>query len=112
MSNSFQYTNNWRDLFMSNNNNMLLTFKKGELKREELELPTLHFVVVDQWIDVIGEKALLAWLRMYSWCDRSNSNNTEQNLWEEAKIPSSINKIIKKLGVGRDTFYNKILKPL
>lgn len=88
-----------------------VNFKKGKIPRSELELPTLHFVVMDQWVEVIGEKALISWLRMYTWCKR-DEENTGYNLWEQAKIPTSMNKIIKKLGVGRDTFYNKILKPL
>lgn len=93
--------------------NQTVTFKQGKESRNQLELPTLHFIVMDQWIDVIGDKALLAWLKMYTWCDRSSQKeNNQVNLWEQAKIPTSYNKVIKKLGVGRDTFYNKILKPL
>jgi hypothetical protein len=91
--------------------NQNVSFKKGKVPRSELELPTLHFVVMDQWVDVIGEKALFSWLKMYTWCKR-DEQDSEVNLWEQAKIPTSMNKIIKKLGVGRDTFYNKILKPL
>lgn len=91
--------------------NQNVSFKKGRIPRNELELPTLHFVVMDQWVDVIGEKALFSWLKMYTWCKR-DEQDSEVNLWEQAKIPTSMNKIIKKLGVGRDTFYNKILKPL
>ncbi|MEB6550205.1 hypothetical protein MXL46_14005 [Heyndrickxia sporothermodurans] len=87
-----------------------VTFQKGKTPRNELELPTLHFVVVDNWLETIGDKALISWLKMYSWCKRDEES--EYNLWEQAKIPTSMNKIIKKLGVGRDTFYNKILKPL
>lgn len=92
-----------------------MTFKKGSEKREELELPTLHFVVMDQWLDVIGEKALLSWLKMYTWCDRDRTKGDKPadiNLWEQSKIPSSYKEVMKKLGVGKDTFYNKILKPL
>lgn len=88
-----------------------VSFKKGKIPRNELELPTLHFVVMDQWLDVIGEKALFSWLKMYTWCKR-DVEDSEINLWEQAKIPTSYNKVIKKLGVGKDTFYNRILKPL
>lgn len=97
---------------MNNQNNQTVSFKKGKEPRNQLELPTLHFVVTDQWIDKIGEKAFLSWLRMYSWCDRSNNSESEINLWEQAKIPTSYSKVIKRLGIGKDTFYNKILKPL
>lgn len=87
-----------------------LTFKRGKVSRNELELPTLHFVVMDQWTDVIGERALFAWLKMYTWCKRDEV--TDKNQWDEARIPTSFNQIIKKLGVGRATFYQHILRPL
>lgn len=92
-----------------------ISFKQGEEKREELELPTLHFVVMDQWLDVIGEKAFIAWLKFYTWCDRDRNKGdklVDINLWEQSKVPYSFQQMIKKLGVGRDTFYNKIIKPL
>jgi hypothetical protein len=101
----------WRIFIMEKN----VSFKQGEEKREELELPTLHFVVMDQWLDVIGEKALLAWLKFYTWCDRDRKKGDKPvdiNLWEQSKIPDSFAKIRKKLGVGNDTFYNQIIKPL
>ncbi|WP_053071943.1 hypothetical protein [Ornithinibacillus contaminans] len=96
---------------MSENKGSQTNFKSGSIPREELELPTLHFVVMDQWINVIGDKALLAWLKMYSWCKRDDKDS-EVNQWEQARVPRSLMKVIKDLGVGKDTFYNKILKPL
>ena len=50
--------------------NEKLTFKKGKTPREELELPTLHFIVADQWIDFLGDAAFKAWLKMYTFTDR------------------------------------------
>jgi hypothetical protein len=91
--------------------NTQVNFKQGKTPREELELPKLHFVVMDNWINVIGEKALFAWLKMFTWADRTNAKE-DPSLWNESKIPRSLNKIAKDLGVGKDTFYNKILKPL
>ncbi|MFN0224050.1 hypothetical protein [Paenibacillus sp. KR2-11] len=88
-----------------------VNFQAHTTQRNELELPRLHFIVMDNWLDVIGEQALIAWLRFYSWCDRS-IGSSEVNKWEQAKIRTSLNKLIKKLGVGKGTFYNKILKPL
>lgn len=88
----------------------VLTFKEGKTNRNDLQLPILHFVVTDQWTDVIGEKALFAWLKMYSWCKRDVE--TEDNQWETSKIPTSFNQIIKRLRVGRETFYQSILRPL
>lgn len=87
------------------------TFRQAEIPREELELPRLHFVVMDNWIDVIGEKALFAWLKMYTWGDRSGAKENP-NLWNESVVPKSLTKVMKSLGVGRTTFYNQIIKPL
>lgn len=91
-----------------------LTFKKGKIPRNELELPTLHFVVVDQWLEVIGEKALISWLKMYSWADRDlkTKEETDVNLWDQAKIPTSFTQLMKKLGVSRKSFYNNVIRPL
>lgn len=88
-----------------------LNFKEGKEPRNQLELPTLHFIVTDQWTDVLSEKAIFSWLRMYSWCKR-DEENAKVNLWEQSRIPYSFTKLRKKLNVGNDTFYNKILKPL
>ncbi|KAB3587336.1 hypothetical protein GAY21_23450 [Phocaeicola vulgatus] len=79
---------------------------KEKTPRPQLELPRLHFVVMDDWVEKIGEKALLAWLKFYTWCDRSNSKR------EVDAIPTSMNKVAKKLSVGKDTLYNLIIKPL
>lgn len=88
-----------------------VNFKQGKEARKQLELPTLHFIVTDQWTDILSEKAIFAWLKMYSWCKR-DIEDANVNLWEQSKIPLSFTMIKKKLKVGNDTFYNKILKPL
>jgi hypothetical protein len=82
-------------------------FISGKKKtRGELRLPQLHFVVLDDWQHKIGKEAIWAWLQFYSWADRSQSDR------EADVIPNSMNKIQKKLGIGKDTFYNKIIRPL
>lgn len=90
---------------------MSVTFKKAKKKtRNELQLPILHFVCMDDWIEKIGDKAFTAWLKFYTWCNREEDENG--NRPEDDVIPSSLTKVQKRLGVGKDTFYNKILKPL
>lgn len=79
---------------------------KETTPRSQLELPTLHFVVMDDWVVKTGEKALFAWLKFYTWCDRTDKSR------EYDAIPNSMNKIAKKLTVGKDTLYNAIIKPL
>ncbi|MFY0127908.1 MULTISPECIES: hypothetical protein [Bacillus cereus group] len=90
---------------------MSVTFKKAKKKtRNELQLPILHFVCMDDWIEKIGDKAFTAWLKFYTWCNREEDENG--NRPEDDVIPSSLTKVQRRLGVGKDTFYNKILKPL
>lgn len=90
---------------------MSVTFKKAKKKtRNELQLPILHFVCMDDWIEKIGDKAFTAWLKFYTWCNREEDKNG--NRPDDDVIPSSLTKVQKRLGVGKDTFYNKILKPL
>lgn len=45
--------------------------KKGKKSRNELFLPALRYIVVDDWVDKIGHEALVAWLKF----DRFFSRN-------------------------------------
>lgn len=85
-----------------------ITFQQGKKQRNELQLPILHFVAADDWIDKLGNDAFCAWLKFYSWCDRSDNRiDTENDV-----VPTSITKIIKRLGISREKFYKKILPAL
>lgn len=85
-----------------------LTFLKGEKKRAELQLPVLHFVVTDDWMKKLGDDAFCAWLKFFSWCDRSEHRKDTEN----DVIPASFNRVMKRLGIGKKKFYNSILRPL
>lgn len=61
---------------------------------------------LEYWISKLGERAFLAWLRFQSWRDGQAS------IEEPFHLPLSLNKVIQRLGMGKSTFYNKILKPL
>ncbi|WP_391558942.1 hypothetical protein [Robertmurraya sp.] len=74
--------------------------------RDELRLPQQHFVAMDDWIKKIGNDAYVAWLTFYTWADRSKEDR------EADAIPNSMNKIAKRLGVGKEKFYQKIIRPL
>lgn len=91
-------------------NDTPLKFTLGKTPRNQLELPLLYFVVVDQWIDVIGIQGFIGWLKFYSWANREDKSNNER--WNEAIIPISLSKAMKKLGVSKSTFYNSIIRPL
>lgn len=83
-----------------------VTFQKGKKKREELELPRLRFIVADQWIDAIGEKAFCAWLKFHTWVDRTDANR------EYDKIPYTLEDVAEKLGMSKSTLYRVVIKPL
>jgi hypothetical protein len=84
-----------------------IKFIQGKKKtRGELRLPQLHFIAMDDWVDKIGEKAYIAWQKFYTWADRSQSNR------ETDTIPNSMNNVIRRLNVGKDTFYKQIIRPL
>ena len=83
-----------------------LTFTAGKVSRNELELPRLHFIVVDDWEEKLGADVIFMWLRFYSFCNRMDKGR------EYDKVPQSLNKLAKRLGITRKTLYNKYLKPL
>lgn len=81
-----------------------VTFRKGPKKRNELRLPVLHYVVADDWIQKLGEKAFCAWLRFHTWVDRRNEGVD--------KVPYTMEDVAKKLGVSKATLYRTIIRPL
>ncbi|WP_147512990.1 hypothetical protein [Brevibacillus massiliensis] len=85
---------------------MSVTFEQGKRKREELRLPIQHFVVVDDWINKIGVNAYIAWLRFYTWADRSTPDR------EADVIPMGMKTVAKKLNCSEPTLYKTIIRPL
>lgn len=81
-------------------------FIKAKKKREELLLPIQHYIVADDWLDKLGDRAYTSWLRFITWCDRKEENR------ENDKIPYSLEKVAEKLGITKPTLYNKIIIPL
>ena len=69
-------------------------------------IPQLHPVAITDWITKLGEKAFLSWLRFHCWKNESASSS------EQHYLPLSLNKIIKRLKIGKTTFYEKVLQPL
>jgi hypothetical protein len=69
-------------------------------------LPQLHPIALTDWLPKLGEKAFLSWLHFHSWKPLHYSAETG------ILLPFSLNKVIRKLGVGKATFYEKIIQPL
>jgi hypothetical protein len=86
-----------------------IQFVPGRKKtRGELRLPQLHFIACDDWMKKLGRQAFCAWLEFYTYADRTRTNSTTGG----DSIPTSMNKIAKKLEISKETFYNKVIRPL
>lgn len=81
-------------------------FVQGKIPRNEVPLPPLYFVAMDDWLEKLGNDAFLAYLRMWTFCDRRESER------EYDKIPYSLKSTWEKLGMGKKKFYEKIIRPL
>ncbi|GGA57844.1 hypothetical protein GCM10007416_33820 [Kroppenstedtia guangzhouensis] len=80
--------------------------QSGKKAREELYLPPLRFVVTDNWVDVLGHDAFIAWLKFHTWVDRRDENR------ENDRVPYSLEDVWTKLGMKKKKFYEKIARPL
>ena len=80
--------------------------QSGKKTREELYLPPLRFVATDNWVDVLGHDAFIAWLKFHTWVDRRDENRKND------RIPCSLEDVWDRLGVKKTKFYEKILRPL
>lgn len=75
-------------------------------KREELHLPTLCFIVADDWMDKLGAEAFCTWLKLYTYVNRADKDRTHDI------IPRSLAKLAEQLNMSKSTFYNVVVKPL
>ncbi|OPA76721.1 hypothetical protein BVG16_16250 [Paenibacillus selenitireducens] len=70
--------------------------------RNELTLPIQHFIAMDDWIDKLGKQAYIAWLKLYTYADRT----------EEQRFNASLTKLCTRLDVSKGTFYSKVVPQL
>lgn len=96
-------------------NELGLNFKEGKRTREELYLERIYYIAVDplnknSWINAIGEKAFVAWLKMQTLVDRSAAAESKYGNLET--VPRSIEDLAKTLGMSRSTLYYKVLTVL
>ncbi|MEC0092519.1 hypothetical protein [Paenibacillus macquariensis] len=86
---------------MSANNKVIIQL--GEKRsRNELTLPIQHFIAMDDWIDKLGKQAYIAWLKLYTYADRT----------EEQRFNASLTKLCVRLDVSKSTFYSKVVPQL
>ncbi|GAK00898.1 transcriptional regulator [Geomicrobium sp. JCM 19055] len=79
-----------------------LDLTQGKTPREQLELPPLYFVAMDDWVDKIGDKALVLYLRLWTLADRTNKER------DNDVIPQSIGKLSQRVGMTKATFYKHV----
>ncbi|WP_422659140.1 hypothetical protein ACK8P5_00895 [Paenibacillus sp. EC2-1] len=83
--------------------NTKVTFEvAGKRDRSELSLPIQHFIAMDDWINKLGHQAYIAWLKFYTYADRTESQRFE----------ASLTKLCERLGLSKGTFYSKVIPPL
>lgn len=80
--------------------------KKGKKSRNELFLPSLRYVVADNWIDTLGPIAFTSWLKLHSWVDRRDEYR------EYDKVPYTLEDTAKKLGMSKAKLYRTVIVPL
>lgn len=94
---------------MSNIDVEEVTVQEGKKPRNEFRLPNMYFVAMDDWVDKLGEKAFIAWMKLYTMCDRSKDRLNKEN----DMVPYSLAKVMEKLGIkSRTTLNATVLKPL
>jgi DNA-binding transcriptional ArsR family regulator len=78
------------------------TISKSTQPRNFQELPPLYFVAMDDWVEKLGEKSFILYLKLWTQVDRTG---------EEHCIRTQTTKLIKKLGMAKSTYY-RLLAPL
>lgn len=89
-----------------------LKVRLGKQKIDEIQLPNLYFVSVNQWLEVIEDIAFMSWLKMFTWTKQEDVFYPKEEYDSQDSVSYSMSAIAKKLGVANETLQNKILIPL
>ncbi|MGE7976681.1 hypothetical protein ACQKOK_28265 [Bacillus cereus] len=79
------------------------TLELGKTPREALRLPQLHFIVMDDWLDKLGEKSFCLWLKLLTKVDRTDDRKNTVKYSQKA--------LAESLGMAKSTML-RLLKPL
>jgi hypothetical protein len=79
------------------------TIEHGKVPRKALRLMPLHFIVCDDWLDKLGEKSFILWLRLYTKVDRTDDRKDTVKYSQKA--------LAKSLEMSKSTLL-RLLKPL
>lgn len=70
-------------------NNDTTTISRSKTNRNELPLPTAHFVVVDDWVKKLGEKTFFVWWKLYARVDRTQDQKDVVR-YSQAKLAKAL----------------------
>jgi DNA-binding Lrp family transcriptional regulator len=71
------------------------TIQKAKKPRHQLRLPQPYFVVVDDWLDKLGEKSYLMWFKLLAKVDRTDESKDTVKYTQQ--------KLAKSLGITKPT---------
>lgn len=79
--------------------------------REELYLPKIHYIAVDDWMKKLGKKTFCYWLELLTLVDRTPEG--KEKFGNYSTVPRSFENLYNKVfKISSPTFYNNIIKPL
>jgi len=78
------------------------TLSRSEQPRNFQDLPPLYFIAMDDWIEKIGEKSFILYLKLYTFVDRTG---------EEHCIKTRTSKLLDRLGMSKAKYY-RLIAPL
>ncbi|MBU8732515.1 hypothetical protein KM915_20925 [Cytobacillus oceanisediminis] len=88
-----------------------LFISAGKKPREELRLPTLHFIVADDWINKLGEKTFCYWIKLLTLVDRTDEAKSKYG--NTFTVPRSLEDLYEKVfKMSKSTFYRNVIHPL
>ena len=85
------------------NENQPVNFKNEKLPRNEMLLPPMHYIEIDDWQHVIGSDTLMLWRTFLTLVNRKEA--TESGNF---KIPQGMRALAKRLGISYPTLQKKI----
>lgn len=95
--------NRKKEIIMTHEHDVETTLELGKKQRHQLRLPQPYYVVVDDWLDKLGEKSYLLWFKLIAKVDRTDDTR------DTVKYTQS--KLAKSLDISKPTLI-KYLKPL
>jgi hypothetical protein len=82
------------------------TVTKPKKSRNRVPLPNLYYIAMDDWVEKLGDKSFMLWLKLHTYMDRTDIENPENHA-----IKTRQSKLIDRLGISKSTFL-RLIKPL